>query len=158
MEHHTIKATMTAHGFNDWSEAHKVCYLIKVINTNIVDTCLSNISMSEVLCDDFSAAERHVANFLAIMNSPDPGSNRNISSVDTDQVGAAVRGVEENLDAEDKVGEAEAVVGEGDMEYLPRIWLTLVPISPSPITLWISKACSVLHRSRRFGIKKVNSL
>ena len=24
VEHHTIKATMTAHGFNDWSEAHKV--------------------------------------------------------------------------------------------------------------------------------------
>ena len=40
-----------------------------------------------VLRYDFSAAARHVADFLVIMKSRDPGSNINISGVDTDQGG-----------------------------------------------------------------------
>ena len=56
MEKHNIKATLTAHGFNDWSEAYQVHYLIKGININLVENCLANISGSAALRDDFSAA------------------------------------------------------------------------------------------------------
>ena len=44
VEQHNIKATLTSHGSNNLPEAKKVCYLIKGIKTNLVDTCLANIS------------------------------------------------------------------------------------------------------------------
>ena len=87
VEHHNIKPTLTAHGFNGWSEAQKVWYFIKGINTNIDDTCLSNISRSEALRDDFAVAARHVVDFCVIINSRDPDSNCNILGVDTDRGG-----------------------------------------------------------------------
>ena len=66
--------------------------MIKDIKTSLVDTCLSNISRSAALCDDSAAAARHVGNFLVIMKSRDPGSNRKILGVDTDQGGGGRRG------------------------------------------------------------------
>ena len=87
MEHHNIKATLTTHGFNDWSEAQKVIYFIKGINTNIDDVCLANISGSAALRDDFAAAAHHVCNLIVIMNYRDPGRNCNNSGVDTDRGG-----------------------------------------------------------------------
>ena len=84
VEQHNIKATLTAHGFNDWSEVQKIFHLNKVIKTNLVNTCPANISRSASLRDDFSAAARHVAEFLVIMKSCDPGSNLHILVVDTD--------------------------------------------------------------------------
>ena len=83
MDYHNIKATLTSHGFNAWSEAQKVCYLIIGIKTNIVDTCLANISGSVALRDDFAAVVSHVDDFLVIMKYCDPGINRNISGVET---------------------------------------------------------------------------
>ena len=80
-----IKATLTAHGFNDWSEAQKVIYLIKSIKTNIVEHFPSNISGSAVLRDDFVAAAHHVAEFVVIVSSLDHGINHNISGVNTEQ-------------------------------------------------------------------------
>ena len=87
LERHNIKATMTAHGLNDWSEAQKVFYLIKRIKINIFETYIANSSGSADLHDEFSAAARYVADFLVIIKSHDPGSNRNILGVDTDQGG-----------------------------------------------------------------------
>ena len=53
---------------------------------------------------------------------------------------AEVRGMEEDLDGEDDLGETDTVMGEetGDLESRPRTWSTLVPISPSIIILRIS--------------------
>ena len=87
-----MKATLTAHRLHYWSEAQKFIYLIQSVKTDLGDTCLANTSGSVVLRYDFYAAARHVADFLVIMNSRDPGSNRNISGVDTDQCGGRVRG------------------------------------------------------------------
>ena len=67
-------------------------------------------------------------------------------------------GVEEDLEPEYEVGEADVVVGEGGMEFLPRMRLTYVPISPNSIILRNSTAGSVLQKIRRFGRTKVNSL
>ena len=78
---------LTAHGSNNWLEVHKCFYLNKVIKTNIVDTLPANISGSESLCDDFSAAAHHVSEFLVRMKSSNLGSNCYISSVDNDQGG-----------------------------------------------------------------------
>ena len=71
---------------------------------------------------------------------------------------AAVRVVEKDLDVEDEVGEADAVVGEGGVESRPRTGSTFVLISPSPIIIRISTSGSMLQRSKRFGITKENSL
>ena len=87
MEKHNIKATVTAQGFNNLPEAQKVRYLIKRIDTNLMDNCLTNISRSASLCDDVSAAARHVDDFLVIINSRDPVRSRNILGVDTDRGG-----------------------------------------------------------------------
>ena len=83
---------MNSHGFNDWSEAQKVRYLIKGINTNLVDTYLANISGSAALCYDFASEARHVADFIVIIKSLEPGRNRNILGVDTDRGGGGGRG------------------------------------------------------------------
>ena len=91
VEQNHIKYTLTDHGLNDWSEAQKFHYQIKLINTNLLDTCLSNTSRSAAFHDDFSAAARNVADFLVIMNSCGPGSHFNISGVDTDQGGGGGR-------------------------------------------------------------------
>ena len=92
MGQHNIKATLAAHGFTDWSEAQKVRYFIKGIKTNLVRSCLANISGSAALLDDFAAAARHVAEFLVIMKSHDPERNCNILGVDTDRGGGGGRG------------------------------------------------------------------
>ena len=67
-------------------------------------------------------------------------------------------GMEKGLNAKGKGVEADAVVGEGNMESLPRMRSTHVPISPSPIIPRISTAGSVLQKSIRYGRTKVNSL
>ena len=74
------------------------------------------------------------------------------------EVVAAAEGGEEDLDAEDKVGEADVFMGEGDMELLPRIRSTPVTISLSPIIMRSSTAGSLLQKSRRFVRKMVKSL
>ena len=84
MEQHNIKVTLTAHVFNDWSDPQKSFFFIKGIITNLVDNFLANISRSAALCDEFSAAERHVADFFVIIKSRDPGSNHNTSGIETD--------------------------------------------------------------------------
>ena len=43
--------------------------------------------------------------------------------------------MEEDLDSEDQVRRLDVVVGEGGMEFLPRMQLIPVPMSPSPIIL-----------------------
>ena len=78
MEQHNIKSTLTDNISNDRSEEQKSLYLIKCINTNLVYTCLANFRVSVALCDDFSAAACHFSDFLVIMKSRDPVSNRNI--------------------------------------------------------------------------------
>ena len=75
VEQHNIKATLTAHGFNDWSEVQKNFHQNKVIKTNLVNTCPENISRSASLRDDVSAAAWHVDDFLVIMKYRDPGIN-----------------------------------------------------------------------------------
>ena len=92
VEHHNIKATLTSHGFNYWSETQKVLYFIKGINNNLINTFIANISGSATLRDDFAAAARHVADFIVIMKSCDTGSNCNISGVDTDREVGGGRG------------------------------------------------------------------
>ena len=92
MEQNNIKATLTAHGFRDCSEEYKDSYLTKGIKTSLVDTCLANTSGSAVLCDDSVSAARHVADFIVIMKYRDPGSNSNISDVNTDQGGGGGQG------------------------------------------------------------------
>ena len=52
---------MTSLGFNYWSEAQKVHYLIKGIKTNLVDTCSDKIIGSAALRNEFAVAARHVA-------------------------------------------------------------------------------------------------
>ena len=84
VEQQNIKSTLTSHGFNDWSEAQKVFYLIKGINTSIVDTCPDSISGSAALRDDFGVAAHHVTYFIVIMKSRDPGIYCNILGVVTD--------------------------------------------------------------------------
>ena len=91
VEHHNIKPTLTAHGFNGWSEAQKVWYLIKGINTNLVDTCIDSISRSVAFHDDFATAALNIAEFIVIVKSRDPGSNCNILGVYTDQRGGVGR-------------------------------------------------------------------
>ena len=110
VEQNGIKSTLTDHGFNYWSEAQKSRYLIKLINTNLLDTCLSNTSRSETLHDDFSAAARNVADFLVITNFCGPGSHFNISGVDTDQGVDGGRGRGGVPGRRDKVGEAYVVM------------------------------------------------
>ena len=66
--------------------------------------------------------------------------------------------MEEGLNTKGKGMEADAVVGEGNMGSLPRMRSMPVPISPSHIIPRISTAGSVLQKSRRYGITKVNSL
>ena len=92
VEQYNIKDTLTAHGFNYWSEAQKVRYLVKRIQINLVNTCPANISGSAALHDDLAAVARHVPDFLIIINFRDPCSNRNISGVDTDRDGGGGRG------------------------------------------------------------------
>ena len=84
VDQHNINATLTDHGFNDWSEAHKVIYLIKGIKTNLGDTCLANIREAVAICDYFVSAARHVAEFIVIMRSHNPSRNHNIKGVYTD--------------------------------------------------------------------------
>ena len=87
VEQNGIKSMLTDHGFNYWSEAQKFHYQIKLINTNLLETCLANIIGSAAFHDDFYAAARNVAEFLVIMNSCGPGSHFNISGFGTDQGG-----------------------------------------------------------------------
>ena len=61
--------------------------MIKGIKTNLVDTFLANMSGSAALCDGFSAAARHVSDFIVIMKSCGPGINNNILGIDTDKGG-----------------------------------------------------------------------
>ena len=58
-------------------------YLFKGIKTNLVDTCLDNISGSAALHDDLYATARHVDKFIAIMNYRDHGRDYNILGVGT---------------------------------------------------------------------------
>ena len=92
VEQYNSNTTLNAHGFNDWSYAQKFHYLNKIIKTNFIDTCLANISRSAVLRGDFTTAARHVDDFLVIMKYCDPGINRNISGVDTNQGDGGGRG------------------------------------------------------------------
>ena len=56
------------------------------------------------------------------------------------------------------MGEANVVVGEGDMKFLHSMRLMPVPISSGNIILRTSTAGSVLYKIRRFGITKVKIL
>ena len=57
------------------------------------------------------------------------------------EVVAVVGGMEEDLDVDDDLGGADAVLEEEGMESRYRAIYMLVPVPPSHITLRISKAC-----------------
>ena len=79
------KSSLVTHGFTDYTNAQKVCYLIDGINTANLETCIETITTNDALSEDFGRIARHIMDFLVRQKARNP--KRNISGVNTDQGG-----------------------------------------------------------------------
>ena len=76
-----VKYSLVTHGFTDYTDAQKVCYLIDGIKTANIETCIEMITTNDALREDFGRAACHIMDLLVRQKSRNP--NRNISGVNT---------------------------------------------------------------------------
>ena len=80
-----MKSSLVTHGFNDYTDAQKVLYMIGGIKIANPETCIETITTNDALREDFGHAALHIMDFLVRQKNPNP--NRNISDVNTGRGG-----------------------------------------------------------------------
>ena len=69
VEQHNVKSSIVTHGFNYYTDAQKVHYLIDGIKTANLETCIETITTNDALREDFGCAARHIMDFLVIQEA-----------------------------------------------------------------------------------------
>ena len=59
-----VKSSLVTHGFNDYTDAQKVLYMIVGINIANPETCIETITTNDALREDFGHAALHIMDFL----------------------------------------------------------------------------------------------
>ena len=80
-----MKSSLVIHGFTDYTDAQKFCYLIDRIKTANIETCIETITTNNALREDFGRAAPHIMDLLVRQKAQNP--NRNIYGVNTGRGG-----------------------------------------------------------------------